>query len=144
MAAYAIYHHHTHTRNDSEPDDSFIDNEVWAFTKEMHNACLSDFGEMKSFPKRNNTKITTKHPVGLITTICLIQADRWISEMGASLSSIDLEGKFCPQLQSYLASTTRLKSSTKQKDKLYAYQAKVVNELRASNYFYCGSTSRCW
>lgn len=134
--AYAVYHHHPHTRNEIDVSDDEPCPEVESFYNEMLQEYVSIYGEPKRFYKRcgGTNKFTVNHAEFTIVLICLIQADRWISKMGEVLNTcdIDVDGEFCQAFVQWKNSFNEIRM-TSVKDGLYPYQQEVIDSIRKSD-----------
>lgn len=137
-AAYAIYHHHTPSRNKGElEDDDIASTEVISFYNEMFQEYRERYKHtaIRSAPGVKRTdKFSTSNSIFTTVLICLIQADRWVSAIGAKLNDIELTDtcEWCPKLMEFISSQNKNVKNTSL-DAMYAYQRNVVEEIGASD-----------
>lgn len=136
IAAYAVYHHHSSIRNDPNFDkDQEIATEISEFCAKQFAKFKELYGE-PSCPavgkNADTSKFETKVPHFTIATICLIQADYWVSQIGRALNDLDLdlEGEFCQSLREWLLAQKKLPAvSPSNFSELRANQSKVAEEI---------------
>jgi len=138
LAAYAVYHHHDHTRNREFDVNTIpsVDQAVTGLRDDMIKQSIVDFGRLREdgLVQLNSThEFSTAVPEATIVASCLIQADRWVSAIGEGLNTVelDLDGKFCDPLREYKDSSSR-NGTQDCTSSLYDYQAKAIGDIDKS------------
>lgn len=136
-AVHAIYHHHDPGRNREIPNGYMVPDACSRMFADMRAEYRAIHGEPGACNLEGHVDTTKYHlsiPEFTIALTCLIQADRWVSQIGARLNEIelDLDGNFCGDFINYRDGADEDISHIPP-GALHDYQTDVLQRINNSN-----------